>query len=715
MTWKTSLLAAALCLVLGPASRALAQIPSVGPSAETLYADASAKESAVRRALAATNPPVTVLRAVRTVVLDYETIVRLYPTSGYCDDALWRAALLSNDAFRTFGDGRERTAAMRLLRSLSSQYPSSKFAKQGPPLVAELSTLPVKTTTAGDAPDAPDSSAAATLTTGTTAVKPAAIEVTDRGSVPVATASSAPPATAVRPTVMAAAAPATSDAVPAAARSVAAKPPSARPSSKLALIQDIRRVVLSDVVRIVIELDREVTFHDERLDKPTRVFVDLAATETVAKLRDQTIRFDSDADLVRQVRIGRHPNSTTRVVLDAADISSYSVYPLYNPFRLVIDCVRTQPASDVVVPAMFPSPPAPPAASVAPLRTPERQAALPPFPQPRATVLALLVPRRMTSWGTMPIGAGSSELAIRESQTVPLLDTKPVRHVIEVPEAKSSRTSLAALLETAPVPVVTMPEEPLPSTIAPPARNLDGSFSLARQLGMSVSRIVIDPGHGGHDPGTKSTGTNEAEVVLDVALRLETLLRSNPGIDVVLTRRTNAYVSLQERTAIANREAADLFLSIHANASNVASAHGVETYFLNFASNLSAAAVAARENAASGQSMNALPDVVKSIALNNKLDESKDFATHVQRELVAKLRPTNKALRDLGVKQAPFQVLIGAAMPSVLAEISFLTNAQESRLLRQTSYRQKIAEALYSAIRKYQASLNVSTIAKQPS
>ena len=182
--------------------------------------------------------------------------------------------------------------------------------------------------------------------------------------------------------------------------------------------------------------------------------------------------------------------------------------------------------------------------------------------------------------------------------------------------------------------------------------------------------------------------------------------------DVVLTRRTDAFVSLQERTSIANREAADLFLSIHANASSTSTARGVETYFLNFASNLSAASVAARENAASGQAMGALPDVVKAIALNNKLEESKDFATHVQRELVSKLRLTNRTLRDLGVKQAPFQVLIGAAMPSVLAEISFLTNAQESRLLRQSAYRQKIADALFSAIRKYQVSLaRVSTIA----
>ena len=201
---------------------------------------------------------------------------------------------------------------------------------------------------------------------------------------------------------------------------------------------------------------------------------------------------------------------------------------------------------------------------------------------------------------------------------------------------------------------------------------------MARQLGLGVSRIVIDPGHGGHDPGAKGKGVTEAELVLDVALRLEKLLQKAPGVEVILTRRTDEFVALQERTAIANREGADLFLSIHANASPNAQARGVETYFLNFANNLRAAAVAARENAASGQAMGALPDFVKAIALNNKLDESRDFATQVQRAMVERLRGANKRVKDLGVKQAPFVVLIGAAMPSVLAEISFVTNPQEA-------------------------------------
>jgi len=248
----------------------------------------------------------------------------------------------------------------------------------------------------------------------------------------------------------------------------------------------------------------------------------------------------------------------------------------------------------------------------------------------------------------------------------------------------------------------------------PPARNVAGGLSIARQLGLGVSRIVIDPGHGGHDPGAKGKGVTEAELVLDVALRLEKLLQNIPGVEVLLTRRTDDFIPLPERTAIANREGADLFLSIHANASTAAQAHGIETYFLNFANNQSAAAVAARENATSAQAMGALPDLVKAIALTNKLDESRDFATQVQRAMLDRLKPSNRLLRDLGVKQAPFVVLIGAVMPSVLAEISFVTNPQEAKLLKGNVYRQRIAEALFNAIRKYQTSLkNTTTVALQ--
>jgi N-acetylmuramoyl-L-alanine amidase len=245
----------------------------------------------------------------------------------------------------------------------------------------------------------------------------------------------------------------------------------------------------------------------------------------------------------------------------------------------------------------------------------------------------------------------------------------------------------------------------------PPQPNTRGGFSLSRQLGLGVARVVIDPGHGGHDPGAMSGGLSEADLVLDVALRLERLLLKQPGVQVVLTRRSDIFVPLEERTALANREEADLFLSIHGNASGDDRLQGVETYFLNFAPNPAAEAVAARENAASTRTMGQLPDILKAIALNNKLDESRDFASLVQSAMLDKLKRSNKGVKDLGVKQAPFTVLVGATMPSVLSEISFLTNKQDAALLRGNAYRQQIAEALFTGVMSYQRSLKATTTA----
>lgn len=237
-----------------------------------------------------------------------------------------------------------------------------------------------------------------------------------------------------------------------------------------------------------------------------------------------------------------------------------------------------------------------------------------------------------------------------------------------------------------------------------------GNYSLSRQLGLRVAKIVIDPGHGGHDPGASSNGVTESELVLDVALRLKSLLEQVPGVEVILTRSTNEFIPLEERTAIANREKADLFLSIHANSHRQPAVRGIETYFLNFASNPDAEAVAARENAASVQTMGTLPAIVKAIALNDKLDESREFASVVQSSLVKRLKTPATATRDLGVKQAPFVVLIGAGMPSVLTEIAFLTNKPEAGLLKTPAHRQLIAQSLKDAIVKYQGSLKrVST------
>jgi N-acetylmuramoyl-L-alanine amidase len=229
-----------------------------------------------------------------------------------------------------------------------------------------------------------------------------------------------------------------------------------------------------------------------------------------------------------------------------------------------------------------------------------------------------------------------------------------------------------------------------------------GGRSLVRALGLKVGRIVIDAGHGGHDSGTLGPGgIQEKDVVLDVALRVGKLLHQRLGAEVVYTRDDDTFIPLETRTAIANKAQADLFLSIHANSSREPEARGVEVYYLNFTSDPSALDVAARENAVSTQGVYQLSDLVRKIALKDKIDESREFAADVDRALYAGLKDGNAGLKDRGVKKAPFVVLIGAQMPSILAEISFLTNPEDAQQLRQGEYRQRIAESLDIGVERY--------------
>lgn len=289
-----------------------------------------------------------------------------------------------------------------------------------------------------------------------------------------------------------------------------------------------------------------------------------------------------------------------------------------------------------------------------------------------------------------------------ESDTLPRLeDTRPPQRAGE---------AVATRPAPAPPPVASGPATPAPSSVpiapapAAPVVASEGAYSLARQLGLRVSRVVIDPGHGGQDTGARANGLTEAEIVLDVALRLDALLREE-GVEVVLTRRTSAFVPLEERVSIANRAEADLFLSIHANANPVATIAGIETYVLNFASNPQAEALAARENATSAKTMNTLPRLLTAIALNSKLAESRELANTVQSALVRSLSAQRRSVKSLGVKQAPFVVLIGAEMPSILVEIGYLTNRSDASALEQRAGREAVAQGLLEAILQYQADL----------
>ncbi len=255
---------------------------------------------------------------------------------------------------------------------------------------------------------------------------------------------------------------------------------------------------------------------------------------------------------------------------------------------------------------------------------------------------------------------------------------------------------------------------PAPAPPAYPAQqSTNVQPSMSRVLGLRIRRIVIDAGHGGHDSGTIGPdGIEEKDIALDVALRLGHLLQQRLGADVIYTRQTDKYVPLEERTAIANAAHADLFLSIHANSSSDPDVRGVETYFLNFTTSPDAMAVASRENSDSNRSVYDLSDLVRKITLSDKIDESREFAGDVQQQLYSGLLMGNAGLKNRGVKQAPFVVLIGAQMPSILAEISFLTNPESAAELSRPHYRERLAEALYRGVAEYVDGMSGVRIAK---
>ena len=230
---------------------------------------------------------------------------------------------------------------------------------------------------------------------------------------------------------------------------------------------------------------------------------------------------------------------------------------------------------------------------------------------------------------------------------------------------------------------------------------------MTRVLGLILNRVVIDPGHGGQNDGAVGAkGLVEKDLVLDVSLRLGKLISERMGSEVIYTRSDDTFVPLEGRTALANEKKADLFLSIHANWSPAPSAAGIETYYLNFTDSQDALAVAARENATSQKSIFELHDLIEKISLHDKLGESREFANRIQSSLYTLSSRNNPDEKNRGVRRAPFVVLIGANMPSVLAEIGFLSNPKEEALLKKPEYRQKIAEALFKGVSRYSEGLS---------
>jgi N-acetylmuramoyl-L-alanine amidase len=453
------------------------------------------------------------------------------------------------------------------------------------------------------------------------------------------------------------------------------------PPRGLARVFDLRSWSGESSTRVVIDLERKVELLSDVARDPDRLWVDLVGTRLHPNLARRV--FPVGDGLLEQVRIAQNRDDAVRVVLDFKDVWEHQVFYLESPPRLVIDVtgrgrVRhhvAQAAPESALPepgGVVPSSAAPPAAGAS----------------------TAVLPTRRVNGMVPPDGEGAQGGPGAPPIEIAGVDRLPGRLAPVVDPPAEAPAAVARAL-----PPPTPPPEP-------PAANRAGSYSLARQLGLGVRRIVIDAGHGGHDPGTIGRrGLQEKDLVLDVTLRLDRLVRQELGAEVVLTRSTDVFIPLEERTAIANSRGADLFISIHANASRNARARGIETYFLSFARSAHAEAVAARENAISPATLKDLQNLVKAIATNSKIDESRDFAAAVQESMVAGVGKQH-AVPNRGVHTAPFYVLIGANMPAVLAEIAFVSNPEDEKRLRSTDYREVLARSLLAGVKSYLEALN---------
>lgn len=605
-------------------------------------------ERALAREQAARRQAAPSLTTLRSIATAYEQIVRRYPRSGYSDNALWQAAGVLQLAWEREGQARDRDKAVSLLEWLRREYPSSSLVRRVDGRLAELKR--------------PRGGEAVARATAPSERRPAA---------------SAPAAAG---TGRSAASPASPAARPAAAP--------AKPAEPVA-VRGLSHTVLPRGERLTFELSRETTFATAP-GAEGRVTLTLANAEAARAIVEAARRIRGR--VIEAVDL-ENAGDGLRVEVRVKGQPRQSGFTLYGPDRVAFDF---ESPSDAAEPA-----------ETADTATRRRDAvpAPPPFPLPSTSASGAEsdakreLPADVPATPALADSPSSTDAEARPAAPAP----DPGDADVESGEAEATLASTGAA-DT---------DEVSDEALAPPAppSTIRGGYSLARQLGLGVSRIVIDPGHGGPDPGAQANGVTEAEVVLDIALRLEKLLLEQPGFEVVLTRRKNVAVPLERRTAIANEERADLFLSIHANSSPRRETAGVETYFLNLATNPQAEAVAARENAASSHSMHTLPQLVRAITNNNKIAESRELAGTVQASLVRRLKARNSSFQDLGVKQAPFVVLIGAQMPSVLAEVAFLTNRAEAALLKQPAYRQQVAQALCDAILEYRASLKkVATV-----
>jgi N-acetylmuramoyl-L-alanine amidase len=426
----------------------------------------------------------------------------------------------------------------------------------------------------------------------------------------------------------------------------------------------------NNYTRVVIKASGPVTYQEILLEKkgghPRRLYIDFQESYIEPRFRAPIPIEDG---LLKQIRTAQFTPEVVRVVLDIESISDYKIFSLPDPFRVVID-VRGERKKTIGRPF-----------KVLPKMPSEISSTDPPHEDESLATAELSGTPGRHETQKVP---GTPETAVEKisEKLIVLEDFKKT-----APNGKQHKAAqeIDELQQAAP------------------------TLSLAQQLGLGVRKIVIDPGHGGKDPGASAFGLKEKDIVLKIAKKLAPVLQEQTGAQVTLTRTTDIFIPLEERTAIANTNDADLFISLHINAHPSEKVHGLETYYLNLSTNAEAMRVAAFENSISTHQMSDLQDILSDIMKNSKIHESSRLAGFVHNSLCDGMEGVQKAnFKNLGVKQAPFYVLIGAEMPAILIEIAFITNPEESDRLTRETFLDLIADDIAEGVRSYISSTTAS-------
>lgn len=429
----------------------------------------------------------------------------------------------------------------------------------------------------------------------------------------------------------------------------------------------------NNYTRIVINTSRPITYKEELLEKvgeqPRRLFIDFDKSYIEPQYRAPIPIRDG---LLQQVRTAQFSPDTVRVVLDIESIKSYKIYSLPDPFRVIVDVHGQSNGADVAV-------------ATAPL-LPEglgMDGSVSLAPDTETKDGPIVIRPRMVKKRPAEEYSAAGPPATNPEEEAPLI----------LQDSKKNKLSAKG-------------NKPAPELNAPLTSPL---LSLAQQLNLGVRRIVLDPGHGGRDPGASAFGMKEKDIVLQVAKKLAAKLRKELGYEVILTRNDDTYISLEERTAIANTNGADLFISLHLNAHPSAKVYGFETYYLNLSSDPDAIRVAALENATSTHQLSDLQSILSDIMKNSKIDESSRLANKVQDALSSGLTDRKYAqAKSLGVKQAPFYVLIGAEMPAILVEMAFLSNKTDANQVKKEGYQDALAAEIVQGLQSYVRTITAS-------